>query len=314
VSQFAPLAESLPPVPARNFGPLGAPEGGEVQILASGWQLALREFLSNRLAVVGVAIIVIFVLFSFVGPHLYHTNQTFSNPLTSDLPPGAGHPLGTDNSGFDELGRIMKGGQASLEMGFFAALIATVIGTLYGAISGLVGGIVDGILMRIVDILLSIPLLFVVLILATKYSGTVITLSIVIGIFQWQVPARLVRGEVLTLRTRDFVSAGRVMGSSRSRLVLRHLIPNALSVVVVNITFQIADTILIVAYIGFLGFGLSFPNVSWGNMLGGAQAALSSGYWWLVYPVGGCLVLVVMAVNFVGDALRDSFDVRLRRR
>ena len=188
------------------------------------------------------------------------------------------------------------------------------IGTLYGAVSGLVGGIVDGFLMRIVDILLSIPPLFIFLILATKYSGTVVTISIVIGVFSWLVPARLVRGEVLTLRERDYVSAGKVMGSSRTRLVFRHLIPNALSVVIVNITFQIADAILYVAYIGFLGFGLSFPNVSWGDILGNAQTALSNNYWWLVYPAGICIVLTVMAFNFIGDALRDAFDVRLRRR
>jgi len=151
-------------------------------------------------------------------------------------------------------------------------------------------------------------------VLATKYSATVFDESLIIGLFAWLVPARLVRGEVLTLRERDFVSAARVMGSSRARLVVRHLIPNALSVVIVNVTFQIADAILILAYLGFLGFGLQYPAASWGDMLGNAQQYVSSGYWWLVYPVGGCLVVVVLACNLVGDALRDAFDVRLRRR
>jgi ABC-type dipeptide/oligopeptide/nickel transport system permease subunit len=291
-----------------------APEGGDVQVLASGWRLALRSFMENRLAIVGVVIIAGFFVFSFLGPHLYHTNQVTTNVLNSDLGPGAGHPLGTDDNGFDELGRIMKGGQAALEIGFFAAAIATVIGTFYGAISGLLGGVVDGILMRIVDILLSIPFLFLVLIVATRYNATVLSESIILGIFSWLVPARLVRGEVLTLRVRDFVSAGRVMGSTQWRIINRHLIPNALSVVIVNITFQIADAILAVAFLGFLGFGLNYPEVSWGDMLGSAQTALSNGYWWLVYPVGICLVLVVMACNFIGDALRDASDVRLRRR
>ena len=294
--------------------PPTAPEGGEVQIIASGWRLALREFLSNRLAVVGLVVIVFFVLFCFVGPLVYHTNQSLTNPLITDLAPGAGHPLGTDDNGFDELGRIMAGGQTALEIGFFASFIATVIGTLWGAISGLAGGIVDGVLMRAVDILLSIPYLLIVLVLATKYSATVFDESLIIGLFAWLVPARLVRGEVLTLRERDFVSAARVMGSSRARLVVRHLIPNALSVVIVNVTFQIADAILILAYLGFLGFGLQYPAASWGDMLGNAQQYVSSGYWWLVYPVGGCLVVVVLACNLVGDALRDAFDVRLRRR
>jgi peptide/nickel transport system permease protein len=138
--------------------------------------------------------------------------------------------------------------------------------------------------------------------------------SLIIGLFSWLIPARLVRGEVLTLRVRDFVHAARVMGSGRSRIVLRHLIPNALSVVIVNITFQVADAILALAYLGFLGFGLQYPAASWGDMLGNAQQYVSSGYWWLVYPVGGCLVAVVLAANLVGDALRDALDVRLRRR
>jgi peptide/nickel transport system permease protein len=294
--------------------PPGSPEGGEVQVIASGWRLAVREFLQNKLAVFGLLVLVFFILFSFLGPVVYSSNQTVTNPLTTNLAPGGSFPLGTDANGFDELGRIMLGGQTALEIGFFAAAIATVIGTLYGAISALLGGLIDGILMRFVDILLSIPFLFFVLILATKYNGTVVTLSIVLGIFSWLVPARLVRGEVLTLRTRDFVSAARVMGAGRSRLVLRHLIPNALSVVIVNITFQVADSILALAYLGFLGLGLSYPATSWGDMLGGAQNNVSSGYWWLVYPVGGCLVAVVLAANLVGDALRDAFDVRLRRR
>jgi peptide/nickel transport system permease protein len=123
-----------------------------------------------------------------------------------------------------------------------------------------------------------------------------------------------VRGEVLTLRVRDFVHAARTMGSGQTRIVYRHLIPNALSVVIVNITFLVADSILALAYLGFLGFGLQYPTPSWGDMLGNAQDYVSSGYWWLVYPVGGCLVAVVLAANLVGDALRDALDVRLRRR
>ncbi len=294
---------------------LGAPDGGDVQVIASGWKLALREFMANRLAVVGLGVLIFFVLFCFVGPLIYHTNQSLTNPLVSDFAPGtAGHPLGTDENGFDELGRMMYGGQTALEIAAYSSLIATVVGTLYGAISGLAGGIVDGIMMRILDILLSIPLLLIVLILATKYSATVLDESLIIGFSSWLIPARLVRGEVLTLRVRDFVYAARTMGSKRSRLVYRHLIPNALSVVIVNVTFQVADAILILAYLGFLGFGLAYPTASWGDMLGKAEQYQSSGYWWLIYPVGACLVLVVLACNLIGDALRDALDVRLRRR
>jgi peptide/nickel transport system permease protein len=291
-----------------------APEGGDVGAVQSGWRLALREFARNKLAVIGLAIVIFFVLFSFIGPFLYHTNQFNTNLTAANLGPGAGHPLGTDVNGFDELGRIMKGGQAALEIGFLAAFFAIVIGALWGAIAGLAGGIVDSVMMRVVDVFLSIPFLFVVLILASKYGASVLSLSLVIGSFSWLVPARLIRGEVLTLRVRDFVAAARVAGSGGWRLVSRHLLPNALGVVIVNVTFQVADAILTVAVVGFLGFGLHYPNVDWGDQLSDGTQYLQDGYWWLIYPVGACIVLTVMALNFIGDALRDSLDVRLRRR
>ncbi len=292
----------------------GAPEGGEVGAVQSGWRLALREFASNRLAVIGVGILVFFVLFCFVGPLIYHTNQLATNLIDANQPPSGSHLLGTDSNGFDNLGRIMKGGQAALEIGFFAAFVAITIGTLYGAVAGLIGGLFDSTLMRVVDVFLSVPFLFVVLILAVRYGATVLSLSLVIGAFSWQVPARLVRGEVLSIRERDFVLAARTAGSGRCRLISRHLLPNALGVVIVNVTFQVADAILAVSYVGFLGFGLHFPNVDWGDQLSDGIQYLQDGYWWLIFPVGACIVLTVMALNFIGDALRDATDVRLRRR
>jgi ABC-type dipeptide/oligopeptide/nickel transport system permease subunit len=298
-----------PPIEVRR-----APEGGDVGPIQSGWRLAFREFTRNKLAVVGVAVLLFFVLFCFLGPVFYHGNISSSN-LTSVLePPGAGHPMGTDNQGFDVLGELMKGGQASLEIGFLAAAIAIVVGALVGAIAGLAGGIIDSILMRVVDVFLSIPLLFVTLIVAVRYGATVLSLSLIIGGYTWLVPARLVRGEVLTLRVRDFVSAARTAGSSQWRLIRRHLIPNSLGVIIVNITFNVADAILLVAVLGFLGFGLHFPNVDWGDMLSNGVTYLENGNWWLIYPAGICIVVVVMACNLIGDALRDSLDVRLRRR
>ena len=298
-----------PPIEVRR-----APEGGDVGPVQSGWRLALREFTRNKLAVIGVAVLLFFVVFCFLGPLVYHGNIS-SSDLTSVLePPGAGHPMGTDNQGFDVLGELMKGGRASLEIGFLAAAIAIVVGALVGAIAGLAGGIIDSILMRVVDVFLSIPLLFVALIVAVRYGATVLSLSLIIGGYTWLVPARLVRGEVLTLRVRDFVSAARTAGSSQWRLVRRHLIPNSLGVIIVNITFNVADAILLVAVLGFLGFGLHFPNVDWGDMLSNGVTYLENGNWWLIYPAGICIVVVVMACNLIGDALRDSLDVRLRRR
>ncbi len=308
------VADTGAGAPTARAGDTGRGEGGAVAATTPMWRLALRSFLENRLAVVGVGVLALFLLFCYLGPVFYRTNQLNTDIGNTFLPPGDGHPLGTDSYGFDVLGRLMKGGQASLEIAFLSALIATVIGTLWGAVAGLAGGIVDAAMMRVVDVLLAIPFLFIVLIIATRFDASVLSLSLVLGAFSWLVPARLVRGEVLTLRVRDFVSAARVMGGSRWRLVSRHLIPNALGTVIVNITFQVADAILAVAALGFLGFGLSYPRVSWGDMLSDGINYLLSGYWWLIYPVGLCLVLVVMAANFIGDALRDAVDVRLRKR
>ena len=291
-----------------------APEGGEIGPVQSGWRLALREFASNRLAVVGVAILVFFILFCFLGPLFYHGNILQADLIASHDPPGAGHPLGTDVNGFDVLAQLMKGGQAALEIGFFAAFVAITLGSLVGAVAGLAGGLVDSALMRVVDVFLSVPFLFVVLILAVRYGATVLSLSLVIGAFSWPVPARLVRGEVLTIRERDFVHAARVAGSGSWRLIGRHLLPNAFGVMIVNVTFQVADAILAVSYVGFLGFGLHYPNLDWGDMISDGVGYMQDGYWWLIYPVGICIVLTVMSLNFIGDALRDSLDVRLRRR
>jgi ABC-type dipeptide/oligopeptide/nickel transport system permease subunit len=293
---------------------LQQPEGGEVYEQGSGFRMTLRSFAENKLALVGIGVVVFFLLFSFVGPHLYHTNQLSGDLGSADLPPSSAHPLGTTDSGFDELGRMMKGGQSSLEIGLLTAVIATVVSTIYGAIAGLVGGFIDGFMMRIVDVGLSIPTFLIILIISAKYGANVLSLSVIIGLNAWFVPARLVRGEVLTQRTRDFVSAARSMGSTQRRQVFRHLIPNALSVVIVNITFQIADAILIVSFLGFLGFGLHYPQIDWGDELSNGVTYLQDGYWWLIYPVGTCLILTVMAFNFIGDAFRDAVDVRLRKR
>jgi peptide/nickel transport system permease protein len=300
---------SLPPLDVTR-----APEGGDVGAVQSGWRLALREFVRNRLAVVGVGLLLFFVIVCFLGPFFYHGNTLQANLINAHDSPGAGHPLGTDVNGIDILGQLMTGGQAALEIGFFAAFVAITIGALVGAVAGLIGGIVDTALMRITDVFLSVPFLFVVLILAVRYGASVLSLSLVIGGFSWQVPARLIRGEVLTIRERDFVLAARTAGAGNWRLIRRHLLPNALGVMIVNVTFQVADAILAVAYVGFLGFGLHYPNIDWGDMLSDGTGYLTDGYWWLIWPVLTCIVLTVMALNFIGDALRDSMDVRLRRR
>ncbi len=295
-----------------------SPAGGEATSTGGLGTQVLHVFIENRLAVVGAAVIVLMLLFCFLGPVFYHTNQTSTqNALlnsTQNSPPSSTNPLGTDQSGFDILGRIMYGGQISLEVGFAAAGIATVVGVLFGAISGFFGGWVDALMMRIVDVLLSVPLLFLVIVLAVIYHPSLKILILVIGFTAWLVPARLVRGETLSLRVREFVQAVRVMGGRGPRIVLRHIIPNTIGTIIVNATFQVADAILLLAALGFVGLGVPAPKTDWGSMLSNGVNYALDGYWWQIYPAGVAIVLVVVAFNFVGDALRDSFEVRLQRR
>jgi peptide/nickel transport system permease protein len=291
-----------------------APRGGEIAIAGNPIKLAAATLAENKAALAGLVIIVLMLGFSFLGPVFYHTNQISTNLPGSLRPPSAGHPLGTDNEGYDELGRLMLGGQTSLEIGLAAALVATGIGVLYGAVSGFAGGIVDGVMMRVVDGLLAIPTLFLLVYLFTVFQASALLMIFVIGLVAWLVPARLIRAETLSLRTREYVEAVRAMGGNRRRMVLRHIVPNTIGTVMVNATFQVADAILALASLSFLGLGIPPPAANWGGMLSTGIDYVYAGKWWLIYPPGLAILLIVMAFNMVGDGLRDAFEVRLQRR
>jgi len=291
---------------------LGA-EAGEVAPAARPLRASLRIFLENRTALAGIVVIVVMVGFSFIGPLFYHSNQVTTDLPLSLRPPGGAHPLGTDNEGHDMLGRLMVGGQSSLEVGLAAAAVATVVGVCYGAVSGFFAGILDGIMMRLVDGLLAIPTIFLLVFLFTVYQASTLMLILVIGLVAWLVPARLVRAETLSLRTRDYVQAVRVMGGKGRRMIIRHIIPNSIGTIMVNATFQVADAILALASLGFLGLGVQPPATNWGAMLSTGVNYVYAGDWWIIYPPGIAIVLTVMAFNAIGDGLRDVFEVRLRR-
>ncbi|HEX3780842.1 MAG TPA: ABC transporter permease [Pseudonocardiaceae bacterium] len=310
-----PLPEQVQPIPDLAVEPSATTPAQEQEPVRSMWRLVLQVFLQNKLAVIGLGVVVVFLLFCFVGPLVYHSNQILANLRIADLPPGSpGHPLGTDDVGYDELGRLMVGGQSALEIGFAAALVATVFGTLWGAVAGYLGGFVDAIMMRVVDTFLAIPSLFLVLLLASIITPTQGLLILVIAFSAWLGPARLVRGETLSLRTRDYVQAVKMMGGGNRRSILRHILPNAIGTIVVNATFQIADAILTLAALTFLGLGIAPPHADWGGMLSNGSNFTANGYWWMILWPGLCIVLIVVAFNFLGDALRDAFEVRLRRR
>jgi peptide/nickel transport system permease protein len=208
----------------------------------------------------------------------------------------------------------MYGGQVSLLVGFAAAAVATIVGALYGAISGFFGTWVDSLMMRIVDAFLSIPILFLAIVLATVFRPSLVVFIFVIAFVSWLIPARLIRGEALSLRSREYVQAVQVMGGTRKRVVFRHIIPNSVGTIIVNATFNIADAILLLAALGFIGLGVPSPQTDWGSMLSDGVTYALDGYWWEIYPAGLCIVLVVVAFNFIGDALRDALEVRLQTR
>ena len=300
--------EAAPALPAAP----SALDGGALGEQQGGGRLILSALLRNKLALTGLAIVVVIALFCYLGPFFYHTNQRTVRLDISELPPGGGHPLGTDASGYDVLGRLMLGGQSSLELGFAVAITTTVFGTLYGAFAGFVGGVVDAAMMRVIDTFLAIPGLVLLLILVNLFTPNLGLIIILLSALSWLGVARLVRGEVLSLRTRDFVLAAKVMGSTDWRIIVRHLVPNAIGVIIVSATFTIADAILMLSTLSFLGLGLPPPHADWGTMLSDGLNYLYDGYWWLVYPPAIILIVTVVAFNMIGDAIHDSLDTRVR--
>ena len=290
------------------------PEGGQVVATGSPWVVVARTFAQNRLAIIGVGVVVLVILFSFIGPLIHHTDQLNPDLVNVNLAPGGGHLLGTDAAGFDILGRLMKGGQSSIEVGLAVGLIATLFGLIYGAVSGFFGGALDGVLMRLVDVGYAIPVVFLFIFMAQIFKPSLTLLILVLVLVSWLIPARLVRGETLTLRTREYVEAVQVMGGRSWRIILRHIIPNTIGTIMVTVTFQIANAILTLAVLQYLGFGLPPNTPTWGSMLSDGTTYLQNGYWWQVYPPLVMIVITVVAFNFIGDALQDAFDVRLQER
>jgi len=267
------MAMTPHPEIAADFGSLGtllAPPdvaGGQQvdakprSMFRRGWEV----FAENRLALVGLGFVIFILLFCFVGPHIYKTQQVSVQLSSAYCTPSGQHLLGCDVLGYDIVGRLMFGGQTSLEVGLAAAFVSCLFGSVYGAVSGFAGGIVDSFMMRIVDAVLSIPFIFVLIILAVLIHPSRIAFVGFIAATYWPQPARLVRGETLSLRTREYVAAVKVAGGRSSRAVLRHIMPNAIGTIIVQATFAVADAIIILSSLGFLGFGVQPPQTDWGS-------------------------------------------------
>ena len=306
----APLPESM--VVTANVADFES--GG---VVVPMWRQRLRIFFHNKLAIASVLFLLATFAFCFLGPILHQTNQTNQSQALNtafNAPPSAQHWLGTDSSGFDELGRIMFGGEYSLSLGLLAGFITIIVGTIYGMVSGFLGGVVDTLMMRFLDALLSIPLLFLLITLISVFTRSTLFLIIIIGVTGWFANARIIRGDALLINKLEYSQAATAMGAPKWHIIRRHVFPNSMSNIVTVATFSVADAILFLSTLGFLGLGIPDPQTDWGTMMQNGAVVQPNGYWWEIYPTALLFVAVIVAITYVGEALRDAFEVRLLER
>lgn len=275
------------------------------------WQSrAVRRFLRHRLALIGMVMIVALTLACFLGPYFLPYDSLHVDLRARFAPPMTGqHYFGTDPLGRDIAARLLEAGQVSLQVGFYAMILSTIIGTLVGVIAGYRGGWTGTVLMRIVDAFLAFPSIFLMLALAALLKPSPVMITVIIAVTSWMEVARIVDAEVRSLREREFVLAGRMLGLKSTHIMFREILPNTLGPIIVAATLTVARAILLEAYISFLGYGIQPPLPSWGNMLNGAQQYLDKAPWLAIIP-GIAITLAVTSFNFIGDGLRDALDVR----
>lgn len=307
-------------------------ESGEVIAGTSLWKDAWRRLLKNKLAVFGMIVVAIITLASLLGPFIIK-RATGITPdyipadvaLLKSFPPFVGpdgafswkHPMGTDNQGRDLLARVLQGGQISLMVGIIATLVSLVIGVSYGAIAGYLGGRIDNLMMRLVDVLYSLPYIIIVIVLLSMFRsqtarGQLILLFVALGSVSWLTMARIVRGQVLSLKNQEFVLAARATGVSTPRIIFRHIVPNTLGPVIVYATLTIPTVMLTEAFLSFLGFGVQPPIASWGSLATDGIQNIAIFPWQLVFP-GVTMGLTLFSLNFLGDGLRDALDPQMRK-
>lgn len=281
-------------------------------------QLAWRKFKGHRLALLGLGILGTLLTVAIVGPVLLPYD--FTTVLLPDKivyqgrPPSADHIFGeTGGLQRDVFRLVVNGARTSLFIGFSSMLIGVFIGTIVGSIAGFLGGFIDNVLMRFVDVMLSLPILFVILVASRFFgNGNVLLIVIIFGVFSWMGIARLVRSQFLSIREREFVEAARAVGVRDRRIIFRHILPNAFSPIVVSASLIVAGNIIGEAFVSFLGFGVNPTTPTWGNILSNALTFIPLGNWWWPLFPGLAIIMTVLAVNFIGDGLRDAFDPRSR--
>jgi peptide/nickel transport system permease protein len=281
----------------------------------SQWQLVWKRFQRHRMALIGLGIFAFMIGVAILGPVIlpYDPLNIPGAKLPGGDAPSLAHIFGTDAQGRDVFTMVVNGARISVAIGGFSMLIAGLVGVTVGALSGYFGGWLDNVLMRVVDTFFAIPLLFVILVAARFFGdGKVSSLILIFGLLSWPLIARLVRAQFLSLREADFVEAARAVGVKDARITFRHILPNAVGPVIVAMTLIMASNIVLEAFVSYLNFGISADQTSWGNALANAQEALGLGNWWWAFFPGMAIAVTVMAINFVGDGLRDALDPRTR--
>lgn len=273
------------------------------------WQDAWYRLNKNKLAMLGLYLIVFFVVVSILTPWIAPYGYETQNLALGASAPSAQHWLGTDIHGRDLMTRLMYGGRISLMVGFAATAVSLVIGVLWGTIAGYIGGLTDTIMMRIVDILYALPFMIFIILLMVVFGRSLLLLFLAIGLIEWLTMARIVRTQVLNIRKQEFVSAAIVTGLSHWQIIRRHVIPNVLGPVIVYITLTIPSVMLLEAFLSFLGLGIQPPQSSWGVLISGGVETMEEYPWLLIFP-GLALSLTLFALNFLGDGLRDALDPR----
>ena len=281
----------------------------------SQWQLAWRRFKRHRLALVGTVLFGTMLLLAVFGPIIWPYDPLDIERVTTPggNPPSLSAIFGTDSLGRSVFELVANGARLSVAVGVVTMLIATTVGIFIGAIAGYFGGFADGALMRLVDLILAIPFLFIVLVAARFFgSGDPLVLMIIFGVLIWPGLARLVRALFLSLREQEYVLAARAVGVGHLRIAFRHMLPNALGPIIVSATLLVANAIILEAFVSFLNFGIRSSDISWGTALARSQGTLIQGNWWWPFFPGMAIALTVIGINFMGDGIRDALDPRAR--
>jgi oligopeptide transport system permease protein len=277
------------------------------------WGDASRRLLRNKAAVAAGAVLLLVVLACFGGPLLvpFELDEIFWDAIMAPPDWAVGHLFGTDANGRDLLVRTLNGGQISLMVGLVATAVSLTIGVLYGATAGYLGGRVDSVMMRLVDVLYSLPFMFFVILLMVFFGRNIVLIFVAIGAVEWLDMARIVRGQTLSIKRKEFIEAARAGGVRPVSIIRRHIIPNTLGPVVVYMTLTVPKVILLESFLSFLGLGVQEPMTSWGVLISEGAANMESSWWMLVFPAG-FLAVTLFSLNFIGDGIRDALDPKDR--